>query len=41
MNPMRRVAVKLGGLPWLHRFAKVIVGTDMLLQKPPAAGSTC
>ena len=25
--------MKLGGLPWLHRFAKVIVGTDKLLQK--------
>jgi deazaflavin-dependent oxidoreductase (nitroreductase family) len=33
MNPMRWMAVKLGGQPWLPRFAKVIVGMDKLLQK--------
>ncbi|MFC5493663.1 nitroreductase family deazaflavin-dependent oxidoreductase [Nocardioides caricicola] len=29
----RPVAVKLGAQPWLPRFAKVIVGADLLLQK--------
>ena len=33
MNPMRWMAIKLGGQPWLPRFAKVIVGTDKLLQR--------
>lgn len=33
MKLFRPVAVKLGAQPWLPRFAKVIVGSDLLLQR--------
>ncbi len=33
MNPMRSVAVKLGGQPWLPRFSRLIVGSDKALQR--------
>ena len=32
MNPMRRLAVKVGGLKWLPRFLPVIVRLDMFLR---------
>jgi deazaflavin-dependent oxidoreductase (nitroreductase family) len=33
MNPMRRMAIRLGAQPWLPRYARLIVGTDKLLQR--------
>ena len=33
MKLFRPVAVRLGAQPWLPRFAKVIVGSDLLLQR--------
>ena len=33
MNPMRSVAVKLGGQPWLPRYSRLIVGSDKMLQR--------
>ena len=33
MNPMRRLAVRIGGQPWLPRFAGLIVKSDLLLQR--------
>ena len=33
MNPMRSAAIKLGAQPWLPRFARLIVGTDRLIQR--------
>jgi deazaflavin-dependent oxidoreductase (nitroreductase family) len=33
MNPMRWMALKLGAQPWLHRFSRVIVGSDKALQR--------
>ena len=33
VNPMRWLAIRLGAQPWLPRFAGVIVGLDMLLQR--------
>jgi deazaflavin-dependent oxidoreductase (nitroreductase family) len=33
MNPMRWMAVKLGGQPWLSKYSRLIVGTDKLIQR--------
>jgi deazaflavin-dependent oxidoreductase (nitroreductase family) len=33
MNPMTRLAVVVGRQPWLHRYAGLIVGTDLLIQR--------
>jgi deazaflavin-dependent oxidoreductase (nitroreductase family) len=33
MNPMRRMAIRLGSQPWLPRYSRLIVGTDKLLQR--------
>ncbi|MDF1604624.1 nitroreductase family deazaflavin-dependent oxidoreductase [Nocardioides sp. YIM 152315] len=33
MNPLRSLAVRLGAQPWLPRYARLIVGTDKLLQR--------
>ncbi|HNM98528.1 MAG TPA: nitroreductase family deazaflavin-dependent oxidoreductase [Marmoricola sp.] len=33
MNPIKPVAVVLGRQPWLPKFAKSIVGLDLLIQK--------
>lgn len=33
MNPLRWLAIRLGAQPWLPKFAKVIVGLDMLIQR--------
>lgn len=33
MNPMRALAIKVGGLKWLPRFLPVIVRVDMALRK--------
>lgn len=33
MNPVRWMAIKLGGQPWLPRYAKLIVGLDKALQR--------
>ncbi len=33
MDPMRRVALRLGAQPWLPRFAPAIVGLDKTLQR--------
>lgn len=33
MNPMRWTALKLGGQPWLPRFAGLVVGTDKAVQR--------
>lgn len=32
-NPVTRLAILIGGQPWLPRYAKVIVGLDRLLQR--------
>ena len=33
MNPVRWLAIRIGGQPWLPRFAKYIVGFDVFLQR--------
>ena len=33
MNPIRWLAIRLGRQPWLPRFAKYIVGLDVLIQR--------
>lgn len=33
MNPMRSLAVRIGGQPWLPRFSRQIVGLDVAIQK--------
>ena len=33
MNPVRWLAIRIGRQPWLHKYAKVIVGTDVLIQR--------
>jgi len=33
MNPMRWMAVTLGAQPWLPRYARLIVGSDKLIQR--------
>ena len=33
MNPMRWLAIRLGGQPWLPKFARYIVGLDRLIQR--------
>jgi deazaflavin-dependent oxidoreductase (nitroreductase family) len=33
MNPVRWLAIRIGRQPWLHRYAKLIVGTDVLIQR--------
>ncbi|GAW51081.1 MULTISPECIES: nitroreductase family deazaflavin-dependent oxidoreductase [unclassified Nocardioides] len=33
MNPMRWMAVKLGGQPWLSKYSRLIVGSDKLIQR--------
>jgi len=33
MNPVRWLAIRIGRQPWLHRYATVIVGTDVLIQR--------
>lgn len=33
MNPMRWLALRLGAQPWLPRFARLIVGVDLTLQR--------
>lgn len=32
MNPLRRLAIRLGAQPWLPRYARVIVGMDRAIQ---------
>jgi len=34
MNPLRWLALRLGAQPWLPRFARVIVGVDLAIQRP-------
>jgi deazaflavin-dependent oxidoreductase (nitroreductase family) len=33
MNPLRWLALRLGAQPWLPRFARVIVGLDLTIQR--------
>ena len=33
MNPVRWLAIRIGRQPWLHRYAKQIVGIDVLIQR--------
>ena len=33
MNPMRWMAVKLGGQSWLPKYSRLIVGSDKLIQR--------
>jgi deazaflavin-dependent oxidoreductase (nitroreductase family) len=33
VNPVRWLALRLGALPWLHRFSRLIVGGDLALQR--------
>ena len=33
MNPLRWMAIKLGAQPWLPRYARLIVGSDKLIQR--------
>ena len=33
MNPVRWLAIRIGRQPWLHRYAKQIVGLDVLIQR--------
>jgi deazaflavin-dependent oxidoreductase (nitroreductase family) len=33
MNPMTRLAVVVGRQPWLHRYAGLIVRTDLVIQR--------
>ncbi len=33
MNPLRWMALRLGAQPWLHRFARLIVGLDLTIQR--------
>jgi deazaflavin-dependent oxidoreductase (nitroreductase family) len=33
MNPMRSMAITLGAQPWLPRYARLIVGSDKLIQR--------
>ena len=33
MNPVRWLAIRIGRQPWLHKYAKVIVGLDVLIQR--------
>jgi deazaflavin-dependent oxidoreductase (nitroreductase family) len=32
-NPVRWLAIRIGRQPWLHRFARQIVGLDVLIQR--------
>ena len=33
MNPVRWLAIRIGRQPWLHKYAKLIVGLDVLIQR--------
>ena len=33
MNPVRWLAIRIGRQPWLHKYAKPIVGLDVLIQR--------
>ncbi len=38
MNPTRWMAIKIGSLPWLSRYSRLIVGSDRFVQWATVAG---